>query len=173
MEPDESQKLCLQCGICCTGELIRRAPFPEGEPVEDYRQAGIRIEPKDNGQPGYFVPLPCDQFREGRCQTYSCRPSICGSYRCSLLKKFDRGEVDFESAVKLTKSAKEVSAKLKRLLERDFPEHDEDSLQGALRSLNAWAKSLTENEHVEFRRKHPEFLLSLAAFENHLRTHFH
>src|SRR5688572_5768689 len=94
--PTTEAPLCLYCGFCCDGTLFDRAPLEPDDDLAPLKSAGFEIRTKITKREKIktFFALPCVEFRQNCCQIYDQpRPAICGRYRCSLLKKYEAGEI--------------------------------------------------------------------------------
>lgn len=99
-------KLCISCGLCCTGVLFAYAPLEsDNDDVEIATKfdLGVQPLPKSDGRQAFRLPCVC---WDEKCTIYPDRPKICGSYRCHLLKKLDRGEVELEQALEKVRRTK-------------------------------------------------------------------
>ena len=172
--PTDGQNLCLSCGLCCDGTIFAHGPVSAAEPVEVFRAAGIRITPDRGGEGRYELPLPCLRFENGRCQTYGCRPAICSSYRCRLLRRVEAGNMALQEARGIVQSAREKRRRLRRLLDRHFPELDGKPFVSAIRIVHGFLAGMDESQRRGFRDVHAEFLLVAASLgrclEHFIRT---
>ena len=85
--------LCRKCGLCCRGVWSSHVRL-DGSEIEPARRLGLSIEIVD-GQSQFQQPCV---LHDGKvCSAYQTwRPKRCVEYRCSLLNRFDAGEVTFE-----------------------------------------------------------------------------
>jgi Fe-S-cluster containining protein len=92
---DAAEHLCVSCHLCCSGALFGKLVI-----TEDERDAmGPGVETFLEGQT-LCMRLGCNFLgSNGGCQAYERRPSGCGQYKCSLLKKLEAGEVDHRTAM--------------------------------------------------------------------------
>jgi hypothetical protein len=87
--------LCTACGLCCTGLLFDVAPLEEHELALAEK---LRLPLACNQYHDAFrLPCPCHQER--RCTVYESRPSVCGSYACGLLRRYEAGQVPMAEAL--------------------------------------------------------------------------
>ena len=170
--PTDGQNLCLSCGLCCDGTLFGQAPVGAAEPVDVFRAAGIRITPDRGGESRYELPLPCLRFENGRCQTYGCRPAICSSYRCRLLRRVEAGKMTLQEAKGIVQSAREKRRRLRPLLDRHFPELAGEPLVRAIRIVEGRMAGMDESRRRRFLDVHGEFLFVAASFKGYLRRGF-
>lgn len=101
---DPASRLCLSCGLCCTGALFDRAKAaPEERPALEI--LGLDwVEEK--GATGFRQPCPA--FREGACGVYEQRPRVCRTFRCRLLRNLDKGAVTMAEALATVATAREM-----------------------------------------------------------------
>tara|TARA_R110001592_G_scaffold56587_2_gene172450 strand:- start:573 stop:914 length:342 start_codon:yes stop_codon:yes gene_type:complete len=92
-----SKDLCSNCGMCCDGTLF---PF-------------FRIKPEEShlfsDKTGVInIPQKCMHFNgcDG-CKIYENRPNTCSSYKCPVLRSFEKDKISFEDSLKYIKSIKE------------------------------------------------------------------
>jgi hypothetical protein len=79
-----SARLCLACGLCCSGVLSPAAPLLQPGDLTVATRARLRVIPEE----GVFA-LPCPRLNGTRCETYIDRPAVCGTFRCALLARFE------------------------------------------------------------------------------------
>lgn len=170
MAVSPTHHLCLSCGICCEGTFFSYGPLQDDEPVDDYRRAGLEIQELENGE--RRMPLPCKQFKDGKCQTYECRPISCQEYRCRLIRRLERGAVDLETALGRVEVAKSKRARLQAKIAQ-APELADLSFPEALAEMDRNETSMTVEEHEAFRMRHAEMFLLAADLTLYILKHFH
>jgi hypothetical protein len=107
--PPNGSDLCVACGLCCTGLLFDIAPLEDHEVplAEALRLPVVRT-------PVYEAfRLPCPRQEGTVCGVYKCRPAVCGSYECGLLRRFVAGEVPLEDALARVAGIQERAAELR------------------------------------------------------------
>lgn len=103
--PQLTDTLCLQCGLCCNGVLF----------------ADVRPEPGDTS-PLFAgrsrVNQPCPAFDHGTCACaiYNERPARCRKFECRQFISVRNGEITPEAALKRIRKARQLAAKVERLL---------------------------------------------------------
>lgn len=99
-----SSTLCKACGLCCTGHMFINAEFTPPE-VETTRALGLSVLQADPEKPVFQLPCPLWQ---GHCTIYNHphKPSICGNYKCKLLKEVEGGQLDLSAALIVVEQAK-------------------------------------------------------------------
>jgi hypothetical protein len=97
------QNICVTCGFCCDGTLFLHAHLNAGERgnlPEKIEQASFSEKDKD------YFRLPCQYFSE-KCTIYDRkRADVCSSYRCQLLKDFDKRKVSLSDALETVHGAR-------------------------------------------------------------------
>lgn len=101
--PVAEQEICVTCGFCCDGTLFKHAILEPGEqgnlPTKIEKQYGKQNESE-------FFTLPCAYF-DGKCTIYDQkRASICGAFRCRLLKNLSKGRVTHANALQTVAGTK-------------------------------------------------------------------
>lgn len=99
--PLEEQEICISCGFCCDHTLFEYASLQPEEKVEGhFKDSKFNIDGND------YFKLPCPHFNE-KCTIYKKKkPSICSTFKCKLLKNFNKGEIDKERAKSIISEAK-------------------------------------------------------------------
>jgi hypothetical protein len=118
-------EICVRCGFCCDGTLFDYGAAGLTDTVETLIAIGVSPLTDDHGSVRGFRQ-PCPHFAE-RCSIYSSpRPSVCGAFRCRLLKLVDRGKYTVDQA-------QQIIADTRNLREVVLPDFDmlEQALGGA------------------------------------------
>ena len=92
---------CLGCGLCCDGTLYDRAKVAPGE--ESTLEA-LGLELETVGIRTYFLQ-PCRFQSCGRCANYADRWTVCRTFRCALLRRYQAGEIGLEETRATVKTA--------------------------------------------------------------------
>lgn len=121
-----SSKLCLSCGLCCTGYLFVNAIINSNE-VETASNLRLTVLQPENESPIFDLPCP---LWKGRCTIYSHphKPSICASFRCKLLISVEEDQLDLEEAL----STVATTMKLIEELEAALPAGSVDNFRKRL-----------------------------------------
>jgi Fe-S-cluster containining protein len=99
--------ICIDCGLCCDGTfLVRGHIFPE-EDAEALSMGKVQTLELE-GKP--YFKQPCPHFAGGCCSIYEKRFTVCRTYRCKLLRQYERGEIDFAEAREAIATAKSLIA---------------------------------------------------------------
>ena len=120
-----SEQLCLQCGLCCNGVIFADVQLmPDDNPAR-LKSLGLPVAPgsKSREQKLKF-PQPCVAFDGCRCRIYGDHPKYCREFECLLLQSVNAGDVDAESALRIIRSARLRSEKVRKLL-RELGDTDE------------------------------------------------
>jgi uncharacterized protein len=153
-------KLCVPCGLCCDGSLFERARLQPGE--EAFAASlGLTVLDAESERPAFR--LGCHLF-QGSCSIYDQpRPHICGGFKCSLLIKYEGGQVGLTEGLEKVSRARAMQSELGPLLP--------NPIQGvpSLAEIKRQMQALTDASQ---RRAHLNFLILAAQYEMFLRTHF-
>lgn len=145
----DGAELCTRCGACCGGVLHAFAYLDDDE-VERAREQGLRVRHRQGGAELCF---PCSRLEGKRCGVYPERPRVCGEYRCSLLSRFEAGQVPLAEALERVARFEAATAAAQAAL-------------GALPDADALAalrqRELSAEDPAAFRREHAELLLALG-----------
>jgi hypothetical protein len=101
---EDASKLCLDCGLCCSGDMFEMVPLAEVE-VARMTRLGLPVMSKHD-RPGML--MPCAALDGTACTIYQERPMRCFWYRCKLLEKLHADRVSLERALGVVKLAKEL-----------------------------------------------------------------
>ena len=98
---NDSENICLACGICCDGTLIG---FVQLEREEFAAQRDV-LDIEESDEIGFFLQ-PCKKFCNA-CTIYEKRPKQCAKFECQLLQSVDNKELAFDAAVEIVKEVKD------------------------------------------------------------------
>lgn len=131
--PLTEQLICTECGFCCDGTLfdnIILQPRERESLPEKIQQQYIRKEEE-------FFSLPCPYFY-GKCSIYDQhRPSICGDFRCQLLKDVANNKVSQENAIQIVENSITFRTELYDLYKHIFGREYMGSFRHLLVSIHA------------------------------------
>jgi hypothetical protein len=104
----ESSRLCVECGLCCTGAYLSWAPVSAKEiaTYSDTSTLPYRDTTLSEDDDPLRMVLPCACHVGGLCSIFPNRPAVCGNYRCDLLKATLNGSVAGEEARQITAKIK-------------------------------------------------------------------
>lgn len=92
--PPDDTAPCIGCGLCCDGTLYDRAKVAEGE---EGTLVALGLELEKTSERTYFRQ-PCKFHSCGQCTNYQDRWAVCRSFRCSLLRRYQSGELGLDEA---------------------------------------------------------------------------
>jgi len=155
-ETNSEQDLCKGCGFCCDGTLFNHGTTKADEvlppDIEEIFKKGKRC-----------FKLPCPYFN-GACTIYhQGRPSICGTFKCTVLKNFIAGEIQFAEATQLIDLIQSQKARIRQLLVAYAGETLSEQYKEFQRQ-NADRKNTPE-----FRLQHKNLLTEWALFKMRLK----
>lgn len=162
-DPDQATRLCIDCGLCCSGSIFGHAEIAPGD--EDIIAAlGMDTITGDDGtgQTISGIALPCRHLDGTRCSVYTRqRPAVYGAFFCRLSKKLDRGEVSFDEAAAKVAQAHELLRQL-----APFMKPGETPVAARVRWANSHDEWLASPENARF-----HFLMSALnmLFDRHFR----
>jgi Fe-S-cluster containining protein len=116
-DPDESvvsssQSLCLRCGLCCDGTLFWGLPLKPDDDVTPLKRVNIDIV-SDNDLT--VLKLPCAAHKNCTCTVYANRPQACRTFKCKLLKSFERDDISQRSALEIINKMKSLKNEMNEL----------------------------------------------------------
>lgn len=109
---NNANQLCSACGMCCDGTLFQSATVG----LSDEAQVAATGLIVNNNQGELSFAQPCKFYCQSQCSIYLQRPPVCMSYRCRLLKKLDRGEIELEDALAKVKMVRALQVGLVDIL---------------------------------------------------------
>lgn len=109
-----SSTLCKACGLCCTGHLFVNAEFKPHE-IETTQALGFNVLQSNPEKPVFT--LPCHLWK-GQCTIYAHpqKPSICGDFKCKLLKEVEGEELALDDALAVVEQARQMILELEMQL---------------------------------------------------------
>jgi Fe-S-cluster containining protein len=128
MNPDKSNQLCLECGLCCNGVIFADVQL---QPEDDVRHlqslglpvtvpAGQRSMARETDRKSKITnprfAQPCAAFDGCRCRIYSDRPKYCREFECLTLKQVKAGRLETTAALRVIRAARQRAEKVKHLL---------------------------------------------------------
>lgn len=164
IEPENTeQQICVACGFCCDGTLFHKATALEGK-----SHPLIEIETAEDGNRGFI--LPCHLFKDGCCSIYDQeRPSVCGKFRCKLLRNVAAGNVTTTEAVKRVDQAK----KLKQEIFDELQALGYDVHIGLNQAVAQFkTRQLETLSETEFNTRFAKLLVKYQLLNEYLKKHF-
>ena len=107
-----SQSLCLTCGLCCDGTLFWGLPLKPDDDVTPLKAIDINIV-SDNDLT--ILKLPCAAHKNCTCTVYANRPQACRTYKCKLLKRLERDDTSWQSALEIINKVKSLKNEMNAL----------------------------------------------------------
>lgn len=162
-----STGICVGCGMCCDGTMYRHVEVEEGDELQPLKAAGavwVTIE----GLSSFLQPCPA--FGAGCCSIYDGRPSVCRTYRCRLLRRYEAGEVSREDARALIESTVAVRDRVRPGLTAYVEPEKLEALESLYRLMNVKLEATADP--VAARREHAELLLDVVALRVVLAREF-
>jgi len=144
---------CVGCGLCCDGTIYWRA---DAQPGEEERLTDAGLEVIKEGDKQWFVH-PCCFSKDGLCTIYDQqRFNVCHTFRCKLLKAYQRGEVSLEQ----TRETVEKAVALRTELTAENP------------AARLWTERNKLRRELETTRERPSLLLKIAVLDYYLDQWF-
>ena len=100
--PTTDAAICVGCGLCCDGTLYDIGKLTEDEELSP-RAADLHL--RTVGDRRYFRQ-PCRFHNCGRCSIYEERWTVCRTFRCALLRRYQAGEIHLADARSLIEQAR-------------------------------------------------------------------
>jgi Fe-S-cluster containining protein len=107
-----SQSLCLTCGLCCDGTLFSSVRLKPDDEITALKAVGIHIV--SDSERNIFTQ-PCAAHKKCACLVYENRPQDCRTYKCELLKRFERDDIFHEAALNIINKAVSLKNDVKAL----------------------------------------------------------
>jgi hypothetical protein len=110
----DEHRLCITCGICCTGHLFTYAVLEKDETGQAL-ELGMSIVDLQAENLKYY--LPCHLW-DRMCTVYNhpLKPAVCGRYQCKLLKELLAGTTDLEQALSVVDRTRNLIRELEALI---------------------------------------------------------
>lgn len=96
-----SQSLCIECGLCCSGFVFDDVELCDEKEAESVECLGLEVDEEDGA---FFLVQPCRALNGNKCGIYEYRPECCRSFECLLLKDYQESKVTKDDALRLIKS---------------------------------------------------------------------
>ena len=157
--PDGSA-LCTNCGICCDGTLYSWARSAAGEEPA-LAAAGLTTFEVE----GYSAfHMPCPRLDGACCTIYETRFHACRTFHCTLLRRYQAGEIGPEEASSTIAEAKRLREQLRAIAPAAVARKERRALQ----RTNRW-KTIAEPEE---RARRARLALEINVFEDFLNRKF-
>lgn len=116
----DGTKLCLECGLCCTGVFHDRALIYTEEDKACAKSFNATFVFRDEKE---WFRLPCPVYEE-KCTIYPNNPSVCQKHECDLLKNINSGNIKLEKAMSVVQEMKKHIDKIKNNMKSTLLETD-------------------------------------------------
>jgi len=159
------QSLCVQCGLCCDGTIFEWARvFPEDDQAQLEVDGFILLTTA--ARSGFA--LPCHHQQGRICGVYQrWRPQICHTFRCTLLRRFEAGELSWAEAL----ARIERTVALVERIQAQLPAQREHERKTLKQRMADWQATQTA-AGIDVRRTFAPLLLDFASLQHILDQHF-
>lgn len=113
-------RLCLNCGLCCDGNLFADVELQLPDDAKRLAQLGLALTKKGPRKLAFAQPCAC--FDGRYCKIYSERPRQCRLFECGILKKTCAGQMSIDRALETISEAKTLAKRVRTHL-RAFGQH--------------------------------------------------
>jgi Fe-S-cluster containining protein len=112
----EKKELCLDCGLCCRGNLFNAVPL-YGDETKLFDKNRIQTEwglihsitIQTKHITSYKTVYPCEHIKEdNKCSIYHKRPKTCRDFKCQVLRDYEAGKIDYSSAINKIEEVKKI-----------------------------------------------------------------
>lgn len=161
------QQLCVGCGMCCDGSLFNFVySLDDLAQKTMFKQKGLDYFTNERGEESFHQP--CTFFsKQTGCTIYSePRPLTCINFRCTLLRRVEKGEYTLEAATEIVKSAKQMQAELRPLFENPDPS------MGFLKAFQQYNKQLPEDPK-QFSKEEAKIVLLMIRCKMYMIKYFY
>ena len=162
---NESENLCISCGLCCDGTLIGFVQL-DREELSPVKQL---MDIEQTGENGMFF-LPCNELGCNGCNIYSQRPKACRNFECGVLKSVEKKELTFDKATEVIEVVKQKKVAIEKHVA---------NLQIELQSKSFHFKTLElkkllrkDKSELSLSENHQELKLELEELEELLSKNF-
>jgi uncharacterized protein len=136
---------CVGCGLCCDGTIFERERTSADE-VDRLRSEGLTVVEEGNN---YYFQHPCRFADHGRCTIYETRFAVCRTFRCKVLKAYQKGEIELEEAKHRVNKALALKAEVTK----------EEPTAGVWQQRQEFRKSM------QLSKERPQLHLKMAALD--------
>ncbi len=119
MKVTPGEQLCLACGLCCDGALFDNVQLGAGDDVQKLKALGLPVAVTRGRTAVTFFRQPCVALCADRaCRVYADRPGQCRAFECGVFKATLAGQMPFDGALRLVKSARKKAENIRQLLRK-------------------------------------------------------
>ena len=105
-EVSAASRLCVSCGMCCSGVLFEIVKLQPEDSIRDLEKLGMKVNRKKS-EP--YFKQPCRFLDDCTCTIYAQRPVRCRHFECSQLKQLALGEItEAEAQLKINEARQQV-----------------------------------------------------------------
>lgn len=114
--PQDEQDICVECGFCCDNTLFEYASIDEKDELYGhFKDTKFELDGSN------YFKLPCAYFKTC-CTIYDQdKPKICSSFRCKLLRNFEKGDLTKEKALEIVENAKHLRDEILSIYSEMYP----------------------------------------------------
>jgi len=127
MTANDSNPICLECGLCCNGVIFGDLQLRPGDDLARLQkllgQGSARLTGKSK------LPQPCVALDGCQCRIYEGRPQYCREFDCLLLKNVKDGKIVLPAALGTIRTARQRAERVRHLL-RQLGDADETTALG-------------------------------------------
>lgn len=153
---DETNRLCMECGLCCDGSFFVYVPIGDEETIENLTLCTQKTE--------LAVTQPCTAHQDGACAIYhSGRPRACDEFQCRLLRQLKRGKLDYSTARAEIARIKQLKGKFTAEIAKHCDVAPGDGLAAIYQRFIE--QSGIPSDSVAFRQRYSALLLLKASFD--------
>lgn len=158
--------LCISCGLCCNGSLFHVARFSKKDDVNHWAAQGFELIEREGSQLFY---QSCPKLDGRKCSIYKQpRPSICGKFRCTVLRKVQTGKLSPETAMELVRTAVSLTEKVHEGLKKC----DITPKRNFQETRQFLTRRLQEIDDRQQKKLISETLLNIYSFKEYTNHHF-
>lgn len=125
METNAASRLCLSCGLCCSGVLFEIVKLQPEDSIRDLEKLGMKVNRKKS-EP--YFKQPCRFLNDCTCMIYEQRPTRCRLFECFQIKQLAEGEITEAQAQAKINEARQQVDHIKALLATAGDTNAEDTL---------------------------------------------
>ena len=114
---NESNSLCLECGLCCNGVIFTDVKLQRADDADHLKGLGLPVSGGRAVAGSGRFPQPCAALEGCRCRIYADRPTYCRQFECLLLKHVQAGRLKASTARCTIHTARARAEQVSYLLE--------------------------------------------------------
>ena len=168
-----SARLCIDCGLCCTGAYLSWAAVSASE-ITTFANTLIRSygpEDQGEGEDCLGMLLPCACHIDGRCSIFPNRPEICRTYVCELLRATMNGSISGDEGRAISAQTKAQFEWL-RLAAEKFGYFSTERLSLVMVLQDFCSRVYPRARTVSLHRHEAEFARNAFEYRQNIDRHF-